>query len=319
MLLINKLPVLCLLKIFDFLSIKDLLQINTVCRHWNELYRSACIRRKCIQLEKAPAECTLKHVLPISVLSKNITKKIITLFPNLTTLNFKLEFDSAQEITNVYNFYSAILISTFLNLKPINKNSSANHCDQRQGLTDVLGAINSCANLKSLTLFVTAPKFINIKQKFTFNLPILAQLTHFRFLSSAFESVSRGDVNVPLDILEQFALGNEHLHIYLENAVTMQRAMRLDKKIAKSIKKTQLADTITEENLSTLVHFAAHFRSVEELILTVDGSVNGEQLGKSLKSLNRLLQLNLFSPAPLDINLYAHLPKNVIIKSNVYF
>lgn len=313
---INELPVLCLLKILDFLPIKDLLGVNTVCIHWNELYTSACVRRKCILLENSPGSNS-KYALSIFILNEKIITKIKFLFPALTALNFKLKLDSAKGITLFYKHYSANLISTFLDLSPADINRSSNRCDQRQCLIEVLRAINVCTNLKSLTLFLTAPKFINIKQKFTFHLPILAQLTHFRFMSSGFESVSQGDVNMPLDILEQFAQDNEQLNIYLDNTVTLQRAMMLDSAIAKSVKKIQLADTITAKSLSTLVQFLARFSSLEKLILTIDDTVNGDQLGKSLK-FNNLKQLNLFSPAPLNINLYAHLP-NVILKSNVYF
>lgn len=312
MLPINNLPETCLLKTFDFLPIKDLLMINTVCRHWSKLYKSACCQRKLLQL-KTINGIKSRNALQLSVLNETITKKIITLFPALDTLNIELQLNCALEIKQLYNFYSAKLISTHLTLQPVYRTKQ---CDQRQGLIDVLEAINGCVKLRSLTLHLSAPKFINIKQKFAFNLLILSRLKYFQFMSSGFESVSEGDVNMPLDILEQFALSNEHLVVEICNQVTLKKAMTLDKKIARCIAAASLKDTITIDNLFNLSSFSVVFTSIEKLTLEVDPNVSGELLGNCLKQMNCLRLLNLTTLLTFS-DLHKYLP-NVTINHQNY-
>lgn len=98
--LLGTLPDVCLLLIFEYLPADDLFQLNTICHRWKSLQPWAFSRRRSLVLPQVLTNSTFSEL------------SLSTKFPNLTSLQLSLSFQSLSKLTHQLS-----PLSTLSNLK----------------------------------------------------------------------------------------------------------------------------------------------------------------------------------------------------------
>lgn len=303
----DNLPDLCIIRIFDYLELNNLVQIGRVCSRWTFLQKTAIKRRKSLTFQIGTEANKLIETSFITIpflhhlinqnnkkenstcnvlkLTSFIVHRFATSTPVIHSLKVMLhegeDFSSIQNVLHLVRFWSPKLVSFQLYLKFASESDVEQKMDFFRQLFLTL---NDCTKLKHLTLDISDKVIDTCKVQ----LSILHQLKEFYFFShDSLVSIVKLLKNCPNLQVEKIGIGNEFLDQPYDSLLQLGSSLLSKLTHSPNINFPLCANTF--DRISTVQQPFTRLKR-----LSVDlGQLSLHQLAKCLSSLQNLIYIHL--------------------------